>query len=101
MTGSTKPPGASGFAIGCDFLGSADLEALIEGRLDRPRAAQFEAHLEQGCSACLVLQADVTLFRHLLAEGLAGSERQEAERLKEPLRARLLAALRRQPQGGS
>ena len=80
---------------GCGFLSSREIEQAIENRLPADRRAQFEEHLAGGCSDCLLFSEDLATFRRLASGGLLDAEKKEADRLAEPLRTLLRAALRR------
>lgn len=95
MSDGTKDKGISEYTAGCGFLSAKDLQEAIEGRLSPPRRTEFEAHVDKGCSECITLAADLETFRRILASGTLESERREAEKLAEPLRALLRREIRR------
>jgi hypothetical protein len=87
--------GTAAFEVGCGFLSVQELEQAVAGRLSEERRQEFERHVATGCSPCVMLAADLAVFRRLLVGGLTEAERAEADRQAETLSSRLLAAIRR------
>jgi tetratricopeptide (TPR) repeat protein len=67
---------------GCGHLPAAEVEALLEGRLDPERQARFDAHVREGCGECALLAADAAVFAEATSESavLTSEEREGAER---------------------
>jgi len=74
---------------GCGFLTSTEIEQAIEDRLDAERSEAFERHVDEGCTECAMLAADLETFRAVVEGGPLETERRESDRQAEMLRARL------------
>jgi cytochrome c-type biogenesis protein CcmH/NrfG len=73
----------------CGHLSPQELEGLVEGRLDRDRLRELEAHAAD-CAACSELIDDLEQFRTLVAKGLTvSSERKAFEASDAEVRARV------------
>lgn len=77
------------FDAGCGYLSAEEVEAALDGRLSDERLAEFDRHIEDGCSDCVTLAADLRVFRRVVEEGVLETERREDDRQAELLRARL------------
>ena len=79
---------------GCGYLSPQEIEAAIEGRLADSRWLEFESHIENGCSDCVTLSADLEVFRNVLKQGALEREKAEDDMRAGMLRARLAREVR-------
>jgi hypothetical protein len=95
MNDDKRAAPTASFAAGCGFLSTGELQSAIAGRLSQERQAEFDRHIESGCSECVTLAADLETFRRVVSGGVLDSERREEDQLSEPLRSLLRREIRR------
>ncbi len=94
MSSHDSPSGPSmPLASGCGFLSPAEVEAILDRRLSAQRSEEFENHSDT-CPDCLLLAADIEVFREVTDGGVLQSEEIEAARRSEMLAARLRREVR-------